>query len=183
MDKKKLDDYKNIDYVDASGKVRTDVVYVGKHYVLEKPETYNMFRISFLILTIFILVAYILPLCFKCELTRQMYFTLPFVIQVFAILVLIFGTYNLFAKKQPFNEKTKTMIFTYSQVGCVLGAIVTLVSTIGMVVFIVKGQMTGLDIYGVVCSPVCLALYLAQFANVHFTKTITLNNLQNQEIQ
>ena len=182
MDKKQYqDNYKNIDYVDAKGKVRTDVVYMGKHYMLEKPETYTMFKVSFLLITILITAAFILPLCFKCGLTKQMYFTLPFVVQGFAILVLFFGSYDILAKKQPFNEKVKTMVFTYSKVGCIIGAILTLVSTIGMIVFVTKGQLVKMDIFGAVCSPACMLLYLAQFANVHFTKVVSLNNLQNPE--
>ena len=171
MNKKRIqEDYKNIDYVDASGKVRTDVVYMGKHYVLEKPEMYNMFRISFIALTVLIIAAFILPLCFQCNITKQLYFTLPFVVQGFAVLVLIFGSYKTITKKPPFREEAKTMIFTYSRVGCVIGIILTLASTIGMIVYTAKSGIQGFDMVGVVCSPLCVLLYLAEFVNVNMTK-------------
>ena len=77
-------------------------------------------------------------------------------------------------KPLQFREEVKTMIFTYSRVGCVIGIILTLASTIGMIVFTAKSGIKDFDMVGVVCSPLCVLLYLAQFMNVNMTKVITI---------
>lgn len=163
-------DYRNVEYVDDKGKVRTKVEYRGATYAPSEPKRFGAFRIGFAVLTAIGAGAWVAPLCFNSQIMRTIYFTLPYVLQVFALLVMVLGAYNAIAKPLPYREETHVAVVNRTKVGSIAGAALALAAEISFTVYASVEGADGIDFVAMGCAAVLLVAFGATFALVHGVK-------------
>lgn len=174
MNKKQIRrDYKNVDYVDEKGKVRTRVEYIGATYEMVKPQKKG-FTISYSLLAVFSLVFFIPPLVLNGNSLRAIYVTMPFVLQIFPIFLLLLGGYKLLTSKFPIREEVKSNVFSRPRVASIFGVILASISTISFFIYIGTNDESGVD-YVTLASCVCeVVVFVLFYLDIKRTELLTI---------
>lgn len=153
-------DYLNVDYVDAKGNVKTNVVYNGKLYYPMDNNNLSKLKISYLVLSILSTIMFVLALALDSVSSRTIYFVMPFIFQVFPLGYLIYVTYTLLAKKPPYRQEVYNTCFVNSRGFCVGGIVCSAAAIIGFIICAIMNSLTANDAaQGVACG-VCLITFM-----------------------
>ena len=176
MDKKELEkNYRAEYFIDEKGEEKVKYVYVGCTYELTAPKNLTLFKVLYCLFVALTIPAYVLPFCFTCGVIRQVYFTLPFALQILAMLYLAWAAFKLVVQTPPYNEKSRHTIFVYSKVACFVGEILSVGSLIAAALHIVKNGSSGYDYLAIAFTALLAALFFAVYIVISCAK---LNRLE-----
>ena len=179
MNKKELQkNYRAEYYFDEKGEEKVKYVYVGGTYELSAPKNILLFKVLYCVFVGLCIPAYILPLCFECGAFRQIYFTMPYVFQVFPILYLIWAAYRAVRVSAPYKERAKNTIFIYSKVSCIVGEVLSVAALVSCAVYIVKEGPKGMDYLAIAFTVACAVLFFAVYINLSRAK---LNRIDTEK--
>lgn len=177
MDKKELEkNYRAEYFIDEHGEEKVKYVYVGGTYELTAPKNLTLFKVLYCLFVALTVPAYVLPLCFTCGVIRQVYFTLPYALQVLAMLYLAWAAVKVVVNNPPYNEKSRHTIFVYSKVACFAGEILSVGSLIAAAFHIVKNGSTGYDYLAIAFTALLAALFFAVYIIISCAK---LNRIED----
>ncbi len=153
MNKKQIRrDYQNIDYVDEKGKVRTRVRYVGALYSPADWHAFGIFRVVYAVLVLLSIAAFVVPLCFNSQVFRTVYFTMPYVLMVFAVFVVAIAAYKLLLVRLPYREEDFAFVFKKAKAWCLVGGGLALLSVVAFAVYACLAGAVGTDYVALGCA-------------------------------
>lgn len=171
MNKKQIRrDYENVDYLDEKGRVRTKVRYRGALYALEEPDQMTAFRVLYVLFAAISVPLFVLPLCFDTDVLRTIYFTLPYVAEIFCVFMMVMGAYNVLVRPFPYREEVFSLVFSRAKVSAVACGVLSLVSVATFSVYAGLNGAKGLDYLALGCALSQLAVDVAFVLNVRARK-------------
>lgn len=138
---KKSFNYKNVDYVDEKGNVKTKVEYAGKTYNVVDDKEYSEYRIMLFVYSLVLVILTVVSLIVDTEIMRTLYFTVPYLFCLPVLYFLVERCIIAWTSPFPYKEKEKKKI-TSLPVHLSIGVILSAVCVVG---YIVK---TAVDGYG-----------------------------------
>jgi len=184
MNKKQIrKDYGIEDYIDAKGKVRSKVFYRGKYYDYEDSTQAKPLQNTFILLTIYLIISYVVVMAVDSEPTRQLYFLLPFVAQCFTIFFIVLGAYNIIFKKPPFKQEQKTAIFDKSRSSAIAGIVLSAGAFVGGIIKLIVVGAVPLDSLPIILAATMVISYAFLLGMVAKTKVIEVNAQPTADIK
>ena len=176
MKSKYLKNYKNVDYTDENGKVKTRVEYIGKIFDFENGTKPRLNAVAFPVLTFSAAVFFIVALAVDSAPLRTLYFTIPFIAQIFTLFSLVLTAVKYLTVKSPLEEKDKERLTDKTKTTCLAGIVLTAVC---LVCYVIKLCLKGfdiLDLIPVLCDGFCLTTYAVLFVLTNNTVIVLKEN-------
>ena len=166
--KRTRSNYRTEYYIDEKGVEQVRYVYIAGTYDFEGSAT--TFRALYALFSLLLAVAFVLPLCFATTVYHRIYFTIPYVFQIFCVGGLLWSAYVSLTTKPPYKDKTKRTLFDHGKVFCVIGELLAVAALVSFAVYLLLEGARGYDYAAVSCAAACAVLYFALYLVINGKK-------------
>lgn len=167
-------DYKNIDYLDGKGKVKTRVEYIGKYYKPDDDKEYKTHKNKVTVFSFILFALYVASMIVYSGAMKAMYFALPFAGLIFPLFFYLINVYKLHFKKMPLRQEDYDSMFSTFKIWCVSGVVLGLAASIGYVIKMVTEGVSTIDILPVSAVFLFLIFSVLIFRSIVKTKINTV---------
>lgn len=135
-----LKDYRMDLEIDASGKEKQVLVYVGDYHVLNEDEKTQRAKRFLPVFTLIGWIAFVGSLFFYSEITKCFYVLLPYMLYLFSLYFISVADYYLCFFKKKYTNKENDSVVNRGKAATVGGIAIMILTSVGEVAFFVKHQ-------------------------------------------